>query len=207
MWSLRQTAIEIKHDLGGLTSQVSTTLAQVNSTELQTSGRLAEEQKQFGETLVALKHMVQRADEQLYGRDLKSGLFGQVRDLLDHGNVLLVDTDAATRQATVTLAQASTDLHATLLELQPSLDALAKQLGDPAIAQTLKNLETSSANLSTDTEQLGMLLKSASATAEDVRLVADSVREKYLKTRNLAYALFRELLTVGSQGIQFLMKK
>lgn len=202
LWALRQTTLEAKRDFGGLTSQASTTLKQINSTELQTSKRLDTEQKELQEVTVALKHILQRSDEQLFGRDLKSGIFGQVRTVLSSGNTLLVDSDKTIREAGTSLVGASNDLHETLLALRPSLDALAKDLADPSIPETLKNLDETSANLAADTAQLKIMLQSASATAQDIQRIADKVSSEYVKTKNLAWALFKELLTLAGSGAQ-----
>lgn len=202
LWALRQTTLEAKRDFGGLTSQTSTTLKQINSTELTTSKRLDTEQKELQEVTVALKHILQRSDEQLFGRDLKSGIFGQVRTVLSSGNTLLVDSDKTIREAGTSLVGASNDLHETLLALRPSLDALAKDLADPSIPETLKNLDETSANLAADTAQLKIMLQSASATAQDIQRVADKVSSEYVKTKNLAWALFKELLTLAGSGAQ-----
>lgn len=202
LWALRQTALEAKRDLGGLTSQASITLKQINSTELTTSKRLDTEQKELQEVTVALKHILQRSDEQLFGRDLKSGIFGQVRTVLSSGNTLLVDSDQTIREAGTSLVGASTDLHETLLALRPSLDSLAKDLADPAIPDTLKNLDETSANLAVDTAQLKIMLQSASTTAQDIQRIADKVSSEYVKTKNLAWALFKELFTLAGSGAQ-----
>lgn len=193
---------DAKHDMGGLTTQASVTLAQINSTELTTSKRLDTEQKELQEVTVALKHILQRSDEQLFGRDLNSGIFGQVRTVLLSGNTLLVDSDKTIREAGTSLVGASNDLHETLLALRPSLDALAKDLADPSIPETLKNLDETSANLAADTAQLKIMLQSASATAQDIQRVADKVSSEYVKTKNLAWALFKELLTLAGSGAQ-----
>jgi hypothetical protein len=108
------------------------------------------------------------------------------------------------------MEQAST----TVAELQPVIatlgkdaDALAVTLNDPNIAILIANLADATAGLDADTKQLRLLLESGTATAEDVRQVADSMRAKYLKARNLYYAIAGELLSKGSEVMQFLLKK
>lgn len=204
---LGRLAGEARRDLGGITSQLSTTLAQVNSTERDSSVKLAEEQRQLTETLVAVKHIVQRSDEQLFGRDLHSGLFGQAGTLLATSHTLLLDTDAAVKQAAVTLARASDDLHDSVLDLHTLAASLNADLADPHLKNTFAELDATMSNLAADTAQLKLLLESGTATAEDVRRVADKIAEEYTKAKNLYYAVFKEVLSVGSQGVQFFLKK
>jgi hypothetical protein len=108
----------------------------------------------------------------------------------------------------VVIPQVTTDLHQLLLnansavaQLQPVIatlgkdaDALAVTLNDPNIPKTIANLRDTTADLDADTKQLKVLLESGTATAEDVRQVADQVRAQYLKARNLYYAVASFLL-------------
>jgi len=205
--SVDATAVELRKDAGGVTSQLSTTLAQVNATELGASKQFALEQQELTKTLAALKNIVQRTDEQLFGRDLKSGLFSEAHALLVHSDQLVVNTDAEIKAAADSIVASSGGLSADLAALRPSLDELAATLADPSIRESLKNLDAASAGLAVDTVELQKMLTSGAATAEDVRRVADKVADEYTKTRSLAYALFRELLSISSEGVQFFIKK
>jgi len=200
-------AMEARSDLATLTQQASVSLTQFNATEKQSSAKLEAEQKELLKITGALKLLIDTTNVKLFGRDLRHGLFGQAQSVLDSGNTLLVDADFATKQAAETLAQASEDLHATVLELKPSLEALAKDLADPALPETIHHLDETSANLAADTAELQRMLESGTATAQDIQRVADKVADEYTKTRNLAYAVFKELLGIGAQGVQFFLKK
>lgn len=202
LWEVRSLVREAKKDIGGLTSQVSTTLSQVNATELVVSKKAEEQQTALLKVTGSLKLLIDSSNTKLFGRDMKSGVFGQVSTMLNSGNTLVTDLDEAIKEAAKSVVRASDDLHQTIVDLHPSLEALARDLSDPEIQKTLKNLDDASAGLAKDTEQLRVMLVAGSATAEDIKKVADNVAEKYLKTKNLAYALFKELLTLAGSGAQ-----
>jgi hypothetical protein len=144
---------DLRRDAGGLTSQVSTTLAQINATEKDTSAKLAADEQQISDTAVAVKHIVQRADQQLYGRDLRSGLFGQAA-------ALLARFDALAAQETQDLHGTALDVHATIAALQPALAnltaasaAAADDLADPAIRDSLHHIDAAAVNVAGTSQQ------------------------------------------------------
>jgi len=103
--------------------------------------------------------------------------------------------------------QVASDFSEQMKHVTPVLDQLAADVGDPQIKAAIANLAASSADLDRDLAQLQPMLVSTTATAQDVQRVADKVAAEYTKTRNLAYALFKELLGLGAQGVQFFLKK
>lgn len=202
LWEVRSFVKEARKDVGGLTSQASTTLAQINSTEQVVSKKAIEQQVELIKVTGSLKLLIDASNTKLFGRDMKSGIFGQVSTMLNSGNTLVVDLDGAIKEAAKSVVRASDDLHQTIVDLHPSLEALARDLSDPEIQKTLKNLDDASAGLAKDTEQLRVMLVAGSATAEDIKKIADKVASEYTKTRNLAYALFKELWTLAGTGGQ-----
>lgn len=204
---LARAAREVRKDVGGLTGQLSTSLEQINHTELQISKNVDLEQQQVTEALTALKHIFQDTHENLVGRDMRSGLFGQARTLLASSNTLVLDTDAAAKQAAVTLERASEDLHQSARDLHTLASTLDADLADPHLKDSFAELDRLLAAVAEDAAQVKLLLVSSTATSEDVRRVADKFAEEYTKAQNLYYAIFKEVLTVGSQGVQFFLKK
>jgi len=99
------------------------------------------------------------------------------------------------------------DLQANLKEmlgatqqLQRTMAAAETVIADPQIKQLIVDLDS-------NMKQLNLLLQSGTATADDVKRVADKFAEQYTKARNIYYAVFKEVLSVGSQGVQFVLKK
>ena len=115
-------------------------------------------------------------------------------------NKALDDAD----QGEVQAVQRFTELVA---HAQPLLDAATADLADPRLKEMIANLDQATAQLAADLAELKKMLESGSATAADIQRVADKVADEYTKTRNLAYAIFKELLSVGSEGVQFFLKK
>lgn len=136
-------------------------------------------------------------------------------DLLT-ANRLLMDIDGlvprfsdAVVHADGAIVQASAQLTATAQQMQPvfaglaqDADELGKTIGDPAIKSTLENLNVASFELAESSKHLTAMLESGEATTKDVQKVADKVAYEYTKTRNLAYALFKELLGLGGSAAQ-----
>lgn len=77
-------------------------------------------------------------------------------------------------------------------------------LTDPNLRQMIANLAEATHDLDISIKQLNSMLVSTTATAEDVRKVADKVAEQYTKARNLYYALLKELLNMGGSAAQMI---
>lgn len=190
---------DLRKDVGGITSQLSTTLAQVNATELDTSTKLAEEQRQFGEAVVASKHILERTDQALFGRDLKSGLFGQARQILASSNQFVVDSDTTVKaqntslldtqtQLRTSLSQFSRDSSATLAQSKSLLDQLNQDASNPAIPSTLQHVDETAAHVA-----------GASKNVEDV---TEKFRNDYLKPQKFAWELLKSLAGMGGSVAQ-----
>jgi hypothetical protein len=194
-----QLAGAARQELGSLTSQVSTTLAQVNATEKDASAKFGEEQRQFGELVVASKHIVQRTDQELFGRDLKSGLFGQARHILANSNQFVLDSDTTIKaqnssmletqaQLRATLFNFSRDSSATLAQSKNLLDQLNQDAADPAIHSSL--------------EQIQLVTTNVAGTSKDLKDVADKFRNDYLKPQKFAWELLKSLAGMGGSVSQ-----
>lgn len=190
---------DLRHDAGGLTAQLSTTLAQMNATQRDASTKLATEQTQFGEAMVAFKHIVERSDQQLFGRDLKSGLFGQARQLLGASDQLLADSDATVKaqndslletqaQLRTSLATFSRDSSVTLDHSKNLLDQLSQDAQDPAIQASLQHVALATDNIA--------------GTTKDLKDVADKFRSDYLKPQKFAWELLKSLAGMGGSFAQ-----
>ena len=201
-WAAVQVGLlarEAKRDLGGLTSQLSTTLAQINSTERITSDKLGTEQRQIQEATVALKHTIELTNQKLFGRDLKSGIFGQVEATIRGVNDGLIPQLSATIQSTNSLSQQiGADLTATTNGLQPILANLAvaskgaaDSMADPAILSALHHIDATAANVETSTGYLA-------GTTKDVEDMADAARKAYLKPVSWWWALVKDVLPPGA---------
>ena len=115
---------------------------------------------------------------------------------VEHQDGELSFTQAQFRQNLVELQKAT-------VSLDMAIEDVDRTIADPKIRETIAHLDDSSAELNRSMAQLTKLLDDSDATAADVRRVADKVADEYTKTRNLAWALFKELLGLGSQAVQF----
>jgi len=123
-------------------------------------------------------------------------LLATARDAISNQNGELGYTQAQFRANLVEMQKATVALTLAIKDVDGTI-------ADPKIKETIAHLDDSSAELSRSMVELTKLLNDSSATAADVRRVADKVADEYTKTRNLAYALFKELLGLGSQAVQF----
>ena len=168
-------------------------------------------------TTAAAKEFFDRTQWALDGRPGHPGLIPQATILVvkaqpavDNLNAGIVRLNLAAEH----LDKLITTGTATMAELQGAVGAfhqsitdLDSVITDPKIRIALDNLAGITADLDASIKQLDEMLKSATATAQDVQAVADKVREQYTKAKNLYYAIFKELLSIGSEGIQFVLKK
>ncbi len=82
------------------------------------------------------------------------------------------------------------DLQTATGELRRTLQTADAQIGNPAIAETLQNVDRATANAADGLDQ-------ATKSLTDVRQVADKFRETYLKPVNVFWAGFEKLLGIG----------
>lgn len=122
------------------------------------------------------------------------------QDSLPRLNLALDDLDKSELQIAANFSE-------TLQHAEPLLDNLSADAADPHVKEAIANLDAAAHDLDADLAQLRLILESGTATARDVQAVADKVAEQYTKARNLYYSVFKELLGIGSQGIQFWLKK
>lgn len=99
------------------------------------------------------------------------------------------------------------ELTSTVAQFRVAIANVDKLTTDPKIHELFESLALTVADIDTSVKQLNVMLLSATATAQDVQAIADKIREQYMKARNLYYAIAKELLGIGSQGIQFWLKK
>jgi hypothetical protein len=194
---------DIRKDVGGLTSQVSTTLAQMNSTQKDASAKFAEEQKQLGDLVVASKHIVQRTDLALFGKDLKSGLFGQARDILANSNQFVIDSDVTVKaqntslldtqtQIRTSLFQFSRDSSATLDQSKTLFFQLSQDASDPSIPKSFANFEQTTRNTARITSD-------GAATMADVRTGVHYELQQLMKPVNKVYTAAKIVATIAGK--------
>lgn len=130
---------------------------------------------------------------------IKAGAAVDHLDLaIQHLDTAISNLNALMLEGTATVAQ----LQSAVGTFNQSIKDLDAVITDPQIKIMLANLANASATMTADLEQLGKLLASGTATAEDVRMVADKYRQDYLKARNMAWALFKELLPLAGSAAQ-----
>jgi hypothetical protein len=122
---------------------------------------------------------------------------------ISHLDTVAQDLDGLVKSGTATTAE----LQGAVKTFQGAIGDLDKIITDPSIKMTLNGLAAATLDLDTSIKQLNLMLQSGTATALDIQRVADKVAEQYTKARNLYYALFKEVLSIGSQGVQFILKK
>lgn len=146
----------------------------------------------------------------LFGRKPVKGLLPQATSLLARVQYSVETLDTVIRHLddVVVSTKGEVDsLHVATDNLAKAIQDLDGIVADPRIKEELAELLQLTKDIDEDSKQLDLLLKSGTATAEDVRMVADKIREQYLKARNLYYAIAKELLGIGSEGVQFFLKK
>lgn len=147
--------------------------------------------QQASETTRAMSS-VSAAAKQLTGfisrtdNSLNAELLPTLTDTVAKQNTALLETE---KQLQGNLSE----MASTTQQLQTVLSHADERITDPSIKLSLDNVAESSANLA--------------ASTKDVKQVLDKFRETYLKAPNMAYAVFKELLSIGSQGVQFFLKK
>lgn len=146
----------------------------------------------------------------LFGRKEVKGLLPQATSLLAKVQYSMETLDVVIKhldEVVVSTKGEVDSLHVATDNLAKSISDLDGIIADPRIKEELAELLQLTKDIDEDSKQLGLLLKSGTATAEDIRMVADKIREQYLKARNLYYAIAKELLGIGSEGVQFFLKK
>ena len=176
-----------------------------------------EELQETRKATAAAKALFDHTDVTLNGPRAHPGLIPQLTALtqkaqpamdnlaaaVGHLNTVAVHLDELVQSGTGTTQQ----LTATVQEFQRAIADVDGLVADPKIRETIANLAAATNDLDASIRQLNEMLKSGTATAQDVQAVADKVREQYTKARNLYYAIFKELLSIGSEGVQFVLKK
>ena len=140
-----------------------------------------ETEKQAAKSLRDLDAMIRRTD-------------GSVND------DFLPKASAALQRTSELQQRASDDLDLATQRTLPALDNLGKAtasaadlFADPHIRESLVRLDEASTGVAISTQQLAL-------ATTDVRLIADKFRDDYLKPANRAWAVFKALLGLGSEG-------
>jgi hypothetical protein len=158
----------------------------------------------------AVKNLADHTDITLNGPKGHPGLIPQLTMLVAKGQTAMDDLDKGIRDlddVTVSARQEIDEIGLATRELTLVETHLDSLVTDPHIREELSELVDVTKDIDADVKQANTLLVSTTATAEDVRAVADDLRAKYLKARNLYYAIAKELLGLGSEGMQFFLKK
>lgn len=170
---------------------------------------LADEFKEVKKATAGIKDLFEHTDVTLNGTKRHPGviprlgvLVGKGDVLVDSGNKLLVQETADLHLLATTANDTVASLQPVIVQLGKDADALAVTLNDPHIPEMIANLDAASRELAESAKQLTAMLESGKATAQDVQKVADKVAYEYTKTKNLAWALFKELLGLSAQGAQ-----
>jgi hypothetical protein len=100
--------------------------------------------------------------------------------LLEHADADVVGLGAAEQAAAVTITGIGTDSHATMDAARGVLADAATQVGNPAIAASLEDIRDSATNVKLATAQISVTTEQMTATANDVRQVADRWRAQAL---------------------------
>jgi hypothetical protein len=129
-------------------------------------------------------------------------LLGDIDAQVPRFSDLVVHADGAIVQASAQLTATAQGMQPVLAGLANDADELGQTLGDPAIKSTLENLNVASFELAESSKHLTTMLESGQATAADVQKVADKVAYEYTRTKNLAWALFKELAGLGGSLAQ-----
>src|SRR5579859_7043364 len=134
--------------------------------------------------------------------DTANRLLGDIDALVPRFGDVVVHADGAIVQASADLTRITDGMWSVTKGLTKDADELGQVIADPAIKSTLLNLNVASFELAESSKHLTGMLESGQATAADVQKVADKVAYEYTKTRNLAFALFKELLGLGGSAAQ-----
>jgi hypothetical protein len=174
-----------------------------NSTETSTM-----EKKILGET----SEFIKLTNVQVYGKGGHPGLVPQIRMLIEKSSIAMDDLDTAIKG----LGELNIDVRSEIAAIRAATDELTGSIRDlrafghaenPKLNTMMDELLLTVRNIDADVRQLHELEASITATAEDVQQVADKIRAEYMKARNLYYAVAKELLGLGSEAVQFWLKK
>src|SRR5277367_6612637 len=141
-----------------------------------------EEKKILGET----SELIVLTNTHLYGKSGHPGLIVKAETAMDDLDTAIKGLGELTREASdemIALRKGTEELTATIGDMR----AFGKG-ENPKVNTMLDEASGSLTAMRKDLTQLGLMLASGTATAEDIRQVADKYREEYLKVRNLAWS-------------------
>lgn len=200
LWSGRAMVQESRADLKDLHGRTVQAIDKVNSFEDAEKTHLANELKEVQKATAGISDLARHSDFTLNGTKEHPGVLPALALVLQNTNKLVVqetgDIHALSESADTTIK----DLQPVILQLGKDADALAVTLNDPNIKVMIGNMAASSADLQAASAELTSMLRHGDATAADIQKVADKVAYEYTKTKNLAYALFKELLTMAGSA-------
>lgn len=197
------------HGIGPL---FQSTLSNINDTSLVVKENSGQEFKETKKATAAVKAFFDHSDSTLNGTKEHPGLFPQfilltvkaqnAMDSLDKAIKNLNNLEGDIRGEITAIHLATDQLTGAVIDLREFGKA-----ENPKVDGLLDQLNIAVMELNMNLKQADALLVSGTATAEDIQAIADKIKEQYMKARNLYYALAKELLGVGSQGIQFFLRK
>jgi hypothetical protein len=132
-----------------------------------------------------LDKFIKRTDFQL-----NSQVLPKLGTAIEANSTQLLELEKASRDA---IAESNT----AMIHITAMIDTARLQLTDPAIAQSLQNIETTSAHLSESSDE-------ATRAITDLRLMADKLRETYLKPVNAWWAVLKEIIGIGGSLAQMI---
>lgn len=142
------------------------------------------------------------------------GALPSLRQLIISSQTAMNALGLAIQQQNAALLTSQQDLQANLQgmlkvtnKLQATLTNIDAVVADPALKASIADLQQTISDIDKDVKQINIMLTSATATAQDVQAVADNLRAQYLKARNLYFAIAEKLLGLGSEAVQFWLKK
>lgn len=173
-------AIEIDQDLVALRPKVAGVLDSVNAIEKSTSDLEQSTYATEGEVAnmadtmngIAAGLASHETSELQQAQDASK----QLRTLFQHADAGIVGISGLEQATIETIRGIGADSHATLESARGVMTDAAMQVSNPAIAESLEDIRDSAINVKTSTAQINGATQQLSATATDVRQVADRWR-------------------------------
>ena len=129
------------------------------------------------ETLASIRRLVESLD---------ATTIPAITFAVSQQNQALLETQEKVRTNLDAMQQAT-------IQLQQTLASANSVIGDPALKQSIENLQLATA-------QTDAAMTHLSATSDDIQQVADKFRDDFVKPKNRAWAYVKALLGLGSQS-------
>jgi preprotein translocase subunit YajC len=205
---------DARTDLAGSVERAAALSVQVEMTTDMLQENSLLELQETRKATADLHDLLIHTDLSLNGRRGHPGLLRQASAVLDRAQAAIDTLNSAIAAQNSALLETQGDLRNNLKQMLTATEQLQgaiadgdKLITDPGIHATVVNLQAATADLDASIKQLDVMLQSGTATAKDIQAVADKLREQYTKAQNLYYAIARELLGIGSEAVQFWLRK